>query len=131
MTQECRRGFTLIELMVVIVILGVLGAILIPNLFRSVHEARVGAARTQMAELGKTVEMYALERRRLPDSLAQLTEPSPHNPEPYLRFIPRDPWNQDYEYLVLSRRRYEIRCLGADGVADTGDDLRHPVVLDR
>lgn len=123
-----ERGFTLLELMVVVVILGLLIGIVGPSVIRHVREARIGTARAQMSSLGGAVEMFQMSKRHLPASLAVLTEPDEYG-EPYMAHVPRDPWDQDYEYAVISRRKYEIRCHGPDGEPGTDDDLVHPVVI--
>lgn len=126
--QSNQRGFTLLELMVVVVILGLLVGIVGPNVLRSIREARVRTAQTQMSQMGEAVEMYQLSKRSFPATLQALTEPDTYG-EAYLPHVPRDPWDQAYEYAVLSKRKYEIRCHGADGEPGTEDDLVHPVVI--
>ncbi len=129
--QERRRpyGFTLVELMVVVAILGLLVAIVGTNIGRSIAEARIQTARSQMNNLGEAVQMFRMSKRRLPPTLATLTEPD-RTGLPFIEHIPRDPWGQDYDYAVLSPRRYEIRCAGIDGEPGTEDDLVHPIVID-
>ena len=124
-----QRGFTLIELMVVIVILGGLIALVGPNIIRNVERSRIETARAQMARMGEAVQMFHLENKRLPDTLETLTEVDDTLGEPLLDYIPSDPWDQDYDYRQLTRRKYEIICCGPDQECGTEDDLRHPIVL--
>lgn len=83
-------------------------------------------ARTQMANLGTAVDMYKLSNRRFPNSLEVLAEPDARTGEPYIDKIPQDPWGNDYEYRLMSRREYQIRSGGRDGEFDTDDDVVHP-----
>ena len=130
MTSRDARGFTLIELLVVILILGALLAIVGPNLMGILGRSKIQIAKAQMANLGQAVELFHMEKSRLPRSLDVLTEPDELTDEPRIARIPEDPWDQPYGYRVISRKRYEILCLGEDGQSGTGDDLRHPVYLD-
>jgi general secretion pathway protein G len=130
MNDSRERGFTLIELMVVMVILGGLMALVGPSIYRFLFRSRSQLAKTQMALLGETIDLYRMEQRKLPVSMQVLTERDPASGEAYLPRIPKDPWNQDYEYRVITRKQYEIRCLGDDGLANTEDDLTHPVYVD-
>ena len=123
------RGFTLLELMVVIAILGLLVAIVVPNIDRILAESRINAAKAEMKVLGEAVQNFRLSKRRLPASLEVLTEPDKTG-FPFIDHIPADPWGQAYDYTVLDRRRYEIRCAGVDGEPGTEDDLIHPIVID-
>ena len=120
------RGFTLVELMVVIVILGGLVAIVGPNLWGQFEDANVKTARMQMANFAHVVGIYYLDRRRMPADLDALTEVQPTTGEPYIRSIPRDPWGGTYELRTLGGSTFEIVCHGRDGNAGTDDDLRWP-----
>jgi general secretion pathway protein G len=122
------RGFTLLELMVVVVILGVLTALVFPGIRRSWAKAQLEAARTQMSSLGSAVEMYRMSEHRFPPELKTLTEPDLTG-EPFISHIPKDPWGEIYKYVIISKRRYEIRCSGADQQPGTDDDLIHPIVI--
>ena len=127
MRSNHPRGFTLVEIMVVIVILGALAAIVVPNLSGILGKSERDIARMQMRQIGHAVEMYDLSHRQLPEDLATLTEPDPDTNQPLLREIPRDPWNSDYEYRrFITEHLYQLRCLGRDRQAETDDDLIHP-----
>lgn len=122
-----ERGFTLIELMVVITILGLLVAIVGPNVFRSQEVADRRAAEVQMAQIADAVRLYTLDRRRLPASLDDLAQPG-HGGEPYLERLPKDPWGGTYEFRVTDagHRRFEIVSAGPDLVMGTADDIHWP-----
>src|SRR3954451_7073628 len=101
------RGFTLIEIMVVIVILGVLAALVVPRVLERPDEARVVAAKSDIAAILAALKLYRLDNQRYPPSeqgLAALTErptlpPLPPNwkPNGYLDRLPKDPWGQPYQ----------------------------------
>ncbi len=101
-------GFTLIELMVVIVILGIIGTTAFLFVFDNPDKARWGRAQTEMVELSKAVNLYELNNGDYPESLADLTESYPNGP-------PVDPFSKEiYEYEV-GDDGFTITCLGADG----------------
>ncbi|MDH5738611.1 MAG: type II secretion system major pseudopilin GspG [Gammaproteobacteria bacterium] len=122
-TRQRQRGFTLLEIMVVMVIIGILGALIVPNIMGRPDEARVTAARTDIQGIRAALEMYRLDNGHYPSSeqgLAALVEkPSGHpeprrwNPEGYLNKVPVDPWDEPYLY-VSEGREIEVYSFGAD-----------------
>jgi len=107
-----QKGFSLIELLVVMVIIGMLGALVGPKLFRHVDTARQKDAVAQIALLEQALDIYRLEKHHYPKSLADIQE--------YLKKeLPKDPWNNPYEYKSPGDdgRDYEIISFGADGSA--------------
>ncbi len=119
-----QRGFTLIELMVVIVIMGGLIGIVGVNVMGSMAKAQVGEAETQMHSIYGAVGLYALSNRgQLPDDLAVLAEPDPKTGEAFLPRIPQDPWGGSYELHRLDAGHYQIVCAGRDTQPGTHDDL--------
>jgi general secretion pathway protein G len=125
-TRCGERGFTLIELMVVIVILGSLVALVAPNVFNSERRAARRTATFQMDSFRRAIDLFALAHRRLPASLAELTQADPETGEPWMKAIPRDPWEGEYEYRVLyaGRREYLLRSDGEDRAPGTDDDVK-------
>lgn len=122
------RGFTLIEIMVVVVIMGVLAALLVPNLMGSVDDARIKAARADMSTLMTALTLYKLHNQHYPSTeqglQALLTKPtsgpSANNWQAggYLTTptLPTDPWHHPYQYLSPGlKHEVEIFSLGADG----------------
>jgi general secretion pathway protein G len=122
------RGFTLIELMVVIVILGMLVALVGPNVWHMLTSGTRGAANAQMKGIEDAVRQYVLENRTLPNSLEDLTQVSRTTNQPIMEKIPVDPWEQPYQYrrIDAAKKSFEIWSYGEDKNPDTEDDLHWP-----
>jgi general secretion pathway protein G len=124
--RRAQRGFTLIELMVVLVIIGVLAALIVPNVLDRADDARVTAARTDVNNLMQALKLYRLDNQRYPTSqqglqalIARPSQPPvPTNWKPYLDKLPNDPWGRPYQYLNPGvRAEIDVMSLGADGQA--------------
>jgi general secretion pathway protein G len=122
------RGFTLIEILVVIVILGVLAALIVPNVIGRPDEARATVAKSDIAAIMSALKLYRLDNQRYPSGeqgLAALVAkpeqpPVPPNWKPggYLEKLPKDPWGRPYVYLNPGvRGEVEVMSFGADGQA--------------
>jgi general secretion pathway protein G len=118
------RGFTLIELMVVLVIIGVLAALIVPNVLDRTDDARVTAARTDVNNIMQALKLYKLDNQRFPSAeqglSALVAKPTvgavPPNWRPYVPKLPKDPWGNDYQYVNPGvRGEIDVYSLGADG----------------
>ena len=125
-SRRRARGFTLIELMVVLVIIGVLAALIVPNVLERAEDARVTAARTDVNNLMQALKLYKLDNQRYPTSEQGLqalvtkptAPPTPPNWKPYLDKLPTDPWGHPYQYLNPGvKGEVDVMSFGADGQA--------------
>jgi general secretion pathway protein G len=126
--RAARRhaGFTLIEIMVVVVIMGVLAAMLVPRLMGRTDDARILAAKQDIATLMQALKLYRLDNQRYPTTeqglQALITRPT-SGPQPanwksggYVDRLNKDPWGNPYQYLSPgTRSEVDIFSLGADG----------------
>lgn len=128
--RRAQRGFTLIEIMVVVVILGVLGALVLPNLMSRPDHAKLTAARTDILSVGTALEIYRMDNGRYPTTaqgLEALVKRPTLAPLPrlwsslgYLKAMPNDPWGTAYQYAspgTRSNQGYDLYSFGADGQA--------------
>lgn len=124
--QRRSSGFTLIEIMVVIVILGVLAALIVPKVLERPDEARGIAAKSDIAAVMQALKLYRLDNQRYPtgeQGLAALIAKPEQSPVPpnwknggYLEKLPKDPWGRPYVYLNPGvRGEIEVFSFGADG----------------
>jgi general secretion pathway protein G len=122
--RQNQRGFTLIELMVVLAIIGVLAALVVPNVLNRADDARVTAAKTDVGNLMQALKLYRLDNQRYPapeQGLQALvvqptTGPAPLNWKPYIDKLPNDPWGRPYQYMNPGvKGEIDVLSLGADG----------------
>jgi len=120
------RGFTLIEIMVVVVILAVLGALVVPNVLDKVDQARVTRAKSDIQAIETALDLYRLDNFKYPTTdqglQALVTQPSDptltnYRSGGYLKTLPIDPWHNPYVYLSpgAGGQDYEIVSYGRDG----------------
>lgn len=120
------RGFTLIEIMVVVVILGILATLVVPKIMGRPDEARSVAAKQDVSSLMQALNLYRLDNNRYPTTQQGLdalvhkptTEPLPSNykQEGYLSKLPSDPWGNAYQFLSPGLKgEVDVMSLGADG----------------
>lgn len=129
-----QRGFTLLELMVVIVILGVLASLVIPSLMGNKDKADHQKAISDLISLENALDMYRLDNGRYPSeeqglrSLVKRPEVAPlpryYREDGYVRRLPQDPWGNDYQMRTNKEsRNMDLFSSGPDGIADTEDDV--------
>lgn len=128
LTRRPRRGFTLIEVLLVLVILTVIAGLVIVNVGGTQDAAFGRLARTQLRAIGQQLEQYRLEVGSYPSSLDALFQQPSDIADPSLwrqisqKPIPPDPWGRPYQYKLLGDT-YEIRSLGKDGIPNTENDI--------
>ena len=124
--RAANAGFTLIELMVVLVIIGVLAALIVPNVIERADDARVTAARTDINNLMQALKLYRLDNQRYPTAEQGLQSllvrptagPAAPNWKPYVEKLPNDPWGHPYQYMNPGiKGEIDVLSLGADGQA--------------
>jgi len=131
-------GFTLIEILIVVVILGILGAAIVPNLMGRPDQARIQAAKTDLRSLSNALDMYRLDNFTYPSTdqglEALVSQPSGFpeaknwNPDGYLDRSPEDPWKNAYAY-INNGRGFELVSYGADG-QQGGEGINADITLD-
>jgi general secretion pathway protein G len=121
------RGFTLAELMVVIVIIGLLATVVVPNVVRRLFSGQRAKATADIAAISEAINTYAVENMgKFPDSLEVLVTPD-ENGHSYLdrETVPKDPWGNEYEYQPpgAGQPKFRVICYGKDGQpGGEGDD---------
>ncbi len=128
--RKTNRGFTLIEIMVVVIILGVLAATILPQFTGMISDSKVGAAKATIAELESAVERFNLHYDRYPtteEGLKVLVEaPSGDDKKwrgPYIKLLRPDPWGSEYQYKspgVHHKSSFDLWSRGSDK-ADGGE----------
>jgi general secretion pathway protein G len=124
--KNFARGFTLIEVMIVVVILGILAAVVIPKILDRPDQARVTAAKADIAVIMQQLKLYRLDNAAYPSTdqglqalvVKPTTNPLPPNWKPggYLEKLPNDPWGRPYQYLNPGlKSELDVFSLGADG----------------
>ncbi|ERS86824.1 secretion system protein G [Marinobacter sp. EVN1] len=120
------KGFTLIEIMVVMVILGLLVAIVAPNIMGRSDQAKVTVAETQISNIANALDLYRLDNSHYPSTQQGLEalvnkpsgspEPKNWNPDGYLKNVPEDPWGNNYQYVSPGvDGPYDLYSYGSDG----------------
>jgi len=122
------RGFTLIEIMVVVVIMGILAALVVPKLMGRTDDARIIAAKQDIATIMQALKLYKLDNQRYPTTeqgLQALIVKPTSGPIPngwktggYIDKVPKDPWGNAYQYLSPGiKGEVDVFSFGADGQA--------------
>jgi general secretion pathway protein G len=130
--RRFKAGFTLIELMIVIVILGLLAALVAPKFLKSGEEAKVTTTQVQMKNIEEALKLYKLHNSVFPTTEQGLkalvekpeTEPVPKNWKgPYMDEVPKDAWGNDFIY-ISDGKHFTLISPGPDGEEGTEDDIK-------
>ncbi|CAN4274408.1 PulG Type II secretory pathway, pseudopilin PulG [Methylophilaceae bacterium] len=134
MRKAYQAGFTLIEVMIVIVIMGIMASLIVPKIMGRPDEARVVASKQDIASILQALKLYRLDNQRLPSTeqglQALVTKPSsppvPSNwkSDGYLDRLPKDPWGNPYQYLSPGLNGdIDVFSFGSDGaIGGEGND---------
>lgn len=130
--RQRNQGFTLIEVMVVIAILGILGALVVPRVMDRPDEARLVKVQSDLQAIESALNLYRLDHSAYPTTeqgLEALVQKPTQGPIPetfpeggYMSSVPEDPWGKPYVYLRDGAGRFEVLSLGADG-QEGGDGI--------
>ena len=134
MINRQQRGFTLLEIMVVIVILGILASLVVPNLMGNKEQADHQKAVSDIVALEKALDMYKLDNTRYPTTDQGMqalvnkpdSDPVPRNYKDggYIKRLPADPWQNEYQLLSPGEHgKLDVFSMGPDGEAGTEDDI--------
>ena len=134
MSTQRQRGFTLLEIMVVIVILGILASQVVPNLMGNKEQADRQKADSDIVALENALDMYKLDNSRYPTTEQGLEalvskpqgEPEPRNykSDGYIKRLPQDPWGGAYQLMSPGEHgKIDVFSMGLDGEAGTDDDI--------
>jgi general secretion pathway protein G len=126
MKKSYQAGFTLIEIMIVIVIMGIMASLIVPKIMGRPDEARIMASKQDIASILQALKLYKLDNQRLPSTeqglQALVTKPSsppmPNNwkADGYLDKLPKDPWGNPYQYLSPGLHGdIDVFSFGSDG----------------
>ncbi len=117
--RRTRSGFTLIEIMVVVAIIGLLLTFVAPNVWNKMREANVMGTRAKMTQLKVRIEDYRRQNNKAPGSLEELLQPSDRNMgEAYVESEEelKDAWGNFFQFVRINNNKFDIISLGADGV---------------
>jgi len=124
MRKRGSGGFTLVEIMVVVVIIGILAVLVVPRVVGRSDDARIAAAKHDVATIQQSLKLYRLDNGRYPTTEQGLqalvakpqSAPVPANWRQYLDKLPKDPWGKEYQYLNPGvHGEVDVFSLGADG----------------
>jgi len=118
-----KTGFTLIELMLVVIIIGILAAMVVPNFVGRSEQARVAACKADIATIGLALDLYEMDNGQYPSELANLRNTT--GGKNYLKKDPKDPWERPYFYRKPGTHGndYDLYSAGPNGIENDEDDI--------
>ena len=121
------RGFSLLEIMVVLVLIGMVGSLITVNVMGRLDQGKIDTARTQAYELSKSLDIYKLQTGNYPSTGQGLQVlVTPPKGKPIIDQLPKDPWNNEYTLIVPGQKnpnKFDIRSKGPDAQEGTEDDV--------
>lgn len=124
-SRALQGGFTLVEIMVVVIILGLLATIVTQNVITHADDARTEKAKADLEQIASAMTLYVVKNGNLPsDGIAALTREDV-NGEQWIR-ISKDPWKSDYVFVPGHGKKFVVLSVGPDKLQDTDDDIRVP-----
>lgn len=125
--QRPMRGFSLLEIMVVLVLIGMVVSLITVNVMGRLDQGKLDTARSQAYELAKSVDIYKLQTGSWPSTGQGLQVlVTPPKGKPIIDQLPKDPWNNDYTLIVPGQKnpnKFDIRSKGPDGQEGNEDDV--------
>ena len=126
MQKKIQQGFTLIEIMVVVVIIGMLATLILPKVLGRQDEAFIAKAKSDIRAISSSAKLYKLDNFKYPAALNDLVSGGSKG-RGYLDKVPKDPWGKEYQYANPgSHLEFDVWSFGADGAsggADVGQDI--------
>ena len=129
-----RTGFTLVEIMLVVIIIGVLAAMVVPRFAGRTEQAKIARAKSDIAAISLALDLYEMDVGQYPPTLAELVAKDPPSSlsesmraqwnGPYLKKgLPKDPWGREYQFMKVSQHQqdYDVFSLGSDGQPGNDD----------
>jgi general secretion pathway protein G len=121
--RRVRSGFTLVELLLVVTILGVLATVVVMNTRGISEKSRISATRASIDAISTAVGTFDATKSRLPESLDELTAESADAPALLDKGKLNDAWGTPFQYKKISKFKFEVRSAGPDAAMGTEDDL--------
>jgi general secretion pathway protein G len=128
--RPAEAGFTLVEIMVVVVILGLLATLVVQNVIGAGDTARETKAKADVRAIADAVKSYRVKNGKLPESLDALTTKDERG-RCELEELPKDPWDHDYMLKDGERGEWEVISMGPDGSENTEDDISSRLKKDK
>ena len=125
--KKSQLGMTLLEIMIVLAIIGSLMAFLIPQVTARMNKANIGKTKIAIGQIVQALNNFQIDCGKYPSTLEFLSKPDPEcanwGPDPYMKKIPKDAWNQDFSYEV-SGTDYKVKSPGYKGKEITSEELQ-------